>query len=111
MKILKKPAGDQDRMTIWRKAKLEVKKHKAELNVRARAREAARTKKSYTPRTNVELQSIAAQAYAAEMIARASHEVAEGALSEAAEAKSVAAASKEVAESDSPLQLTIPSAS
>ena len=82
-----------------KKAKLEVKKQNAERNARARARKAARLNKSYTPRTNVVgLQSIAAQAHAAEMIARASHEAAEGALSEAAEAKSVAASSKEVSD-------------
>jgi hypothetical protein len=99
MKILKKPAGCQTRMQTCRKAKLEEKKQIAERNARARARKAARLNKSYTPRTNVVgLQSIAAQAHAAEMIARASHEAAEGALSEAAEAKSVAASSKEVSD-------------
>ena len=64
----------------------------------SRARKAARTNQSYTPRTNAGLRSIAAQAYAAEQIAIASHEVAEGALSEAAEAKSVAAGAKEVSD-------------
>ena len=101
MKILKKPAGCQTRSRYYisKKAKLEVKKQNAERNARARARKAARLNKSYTPRTNVVgLQSIAAQAHAAEMIARASHEAAEGALSEAAEAKSVAASSKEVSD-------------
>ena len=101
MKILKKPAGCQTRRGsyILKKAKLEVKKQNAERNARARARKAARLNKSYTPRTNVVgLQSIAAQAHAAEMIAMASHEAAEGALSEAAEAKSVAASSKEVSD-------------
>ena len=128
MKILKKPAGCQTRMQTcrkaklevkkhkavqnacaharkavyvktWRKAKLEVRKQKAEENACVRARKAARLNKSYTPRTNVVgLQSIAAQAHAAEMIAMASHEAAEGALSGAAEAKSVAASSKEVSD-------------
>ena len=127
MKILKKPAGCQTRMQTcrkaklevkkhkavqnacaharkavyvktWRKAKLEVRKQKAEENACVRARKAARLNKSYTPRTKVGLQSIAAQAHAAEMIAMASHEAAEGALSGAAEAKSVAASSKEVSD-------------
>lgn len=100
MKILKKPAGCQTRRGsyILKKAKLEVKKQNAERNARARARKATRLNKSYTPRTEVGLQSIAAQAHAAEMIAMASHEAAEGALSEAAEAKSVAASSKEVSD-------------
>ena len=92
------------RMQTWRKRKLEAEKQrteqKAEANAAMRARKAARTHKSYTPRANASerLQSIAAQAYAAEQIAIASHEVAEGALSEAAEAKSVAAGAKEVSD-------------
>ena len=98
MKILKKPAGCLTSMQTCRKAKLEEKKQRAERNARARARKAARLNKSYTPRTEVGLQSIAAQAHAAEMIAMASHEAAEGALSGAAEAKSVAASSKEVSD-------------
>jgi hypothetical protein len=100
MKILKKPAGcqTQSRYYISKKAKLDVKKQNAERNARARARKATRLNKSYTPRTEVGLQSIAAQAHAAEMIAMASHEAAEGALSGAAEAKSVAASSKEVSD-------------